>query len=927
MEKQVFQTDSPGRWKRFKWTLRVLMTVIVLLLVMLLVMLVTDKKPSIPFNHSYKSAMTASLPLYQENHLSKTYRGFRDRIQTDKAVHDYARVKAMHLHRLNANKYRSKVGRLPVAWVNQDAGIRAAFYVAWDPQSYFSIKRNIGKLNLIFPEWFFIDSQTDSIKTEVDPRGFSLMQKAKIPVMPMLSNNENREFVSAPIRRILHDKVKQDRLINQVLQSCLRHKFVGINLDLEEIGEPTDEVLIAFVERLSTAFHRYGLLVSQDIMPFNTDYNLKALAEYVDYFVLMAYDEYVPDTEPGPIASQRWIEAAVDKVLQLVPAEKLILGMGAYGYDWPRIANEEPTVTYQQALSRASASKATIRFDNDTYNLSYSYTDDKGHQHTVYFADAATQFNTMRFGAESGLAGFAIWRLGSEDARLWKFYDHDVSLSGARRFDFRELRYVKPLADLDYVGEGEVLDVIGTPHPGEYSLQLDTAAMLIAEQSYRRIPSSYQVQKLGGTSEKKLCLTFDDGPDPRFTPHVLDILAQYKVPAAFFVVGVQAERNLPLLKRIYKAGYLIGNHTFTHHNIAEQSAERTEIELKTTRLLIEAVTGHTTILFRAPYNADSEPTATDEVVPVLLARQQNYLDIGENIDPEDWQPGIKAETIVNRVLKAVKEKRGNIILLHDAGGDTREETIKALPVLIEKLQAMGYEFTTIADLLDKSYSDLMPPVKKGPAYYALQSNLVLASVIYGLGKFFYAMFLVFVVLGFIRLVVMVVLVVREKRLEKHRAKQFLPTLPADVPKVSIIVPAYNEEINVVSSLRNLLKQDYPCFDIVFVDDGSKDTTFLQVTETFRDHPQMKLLTKPNGGKASALNYGLAHTSADYVVCIDADTKLYPDALSKLMRHFLYKSESAQIGAVAGNVKVGNVVNIQRVRTSTVWRMQPLMPLR
>jgi peptidoglycan-N-acetylglucosamine deacetylase len=125
------------------------------------------------------------------------------------------------------------------------------------------------------------------------------------------------------------------------------------------------------------------------------------------------------------------------------------------------------------------------------------------------------------------------------------------------------------------------------------------------------------------------------------------------------------------------------------------------------------------------------------------------------------------------------------------------------------------------------------------------------------------------------------------------------------PLVSIIVPAYNEEVNAVSSLENLLKCDYPNFNIVFVDDGSKDQTFEKVSTAFANHPKVQVFSKPNGGKASALNYGIAQTNAEYVVCIDADTKLLTDAVSKLMVHF----RNEQVGAVAGNVKVGNEVNI------------------
>jgi len=402
-------------------------------------------------------------------------------------------------------------------------------------------------------------------------------------------------------------------------------------------------------------------------------------------------------------------------------------------------------------------------------------------------------------------------------------------------------------------------------------------------------------------------LTFDDGPDETWTPEILDILSKYHVPAAFFVVGLQAEKNLPILKREFKEGHEIGNHTFTHRNIAKVSEERASIELKLTRILIESITGHSTILFRAPYNADSEPSTMEEIIPVALARQQNYLDIGENIDPEDWQEGITSTEIVRRVLNAVKEQRGNIILLHDAGGETRQATVDALPVIINTLQKQGYSFTNLSTLLGKNRDELMPPLPGGSGYYLMQFNLVLATIVYWLSNFFYSLFIVFIILGLIRLLTMIVLMLRERRKEKKLLLDEREIIGH--PLVSIIVPAYNEEVNVVASIKNLLNQNYPNFNIIFVDDGSNDTTFQKISDEFGNHSTVKSFTKPNGGKASALNFGIAQTNAGYVVCIDADTKLYPDAVSKLMVHFLHPNAARNVGAVAGNVKVGNEVNL------------------
>ena len=802
------------------------------------------------------------------------------------------------------------------SWNKFPCGIRSAFYVAWDPQSFFSLKRSITKLNLVLPEWFFIDPKADTVFASVDQRGFDLMRYSGVKIMPMLSNNFNGIFRPEAISRIFKDDKKRKRLINDVLSQCVKNKFVGINVDLEELTEDGDEPMIQFMKELSEAFHAKGLLVTHNVSPFNTDYNYKKLSAYTDYLFLMAYDEYANDSDPGPISSQRWIEAAVDLVAKEIPSHKIILGMAGYGYDWPTAPGEEPTVTYQQALARARESEASIDFNNDTYNLHYNYEDDSNVVHNVYFTDAATNFNTMRFATEYGLAGTALWRLGSEDSRLWDFYDNDMRKPALSHFNFTEFNKVESSNDVDYIGEGEVLDVLSTPKQGHITPTTDTAEMMIAEERYDSLPSMFVVKKYGKAKPKELVLTFDDGPDEDYTPKVLDILSKYHVPAAFFLVGLQAESNLPLVKRIYREGHEIGNHTFTHPNMAEVSAGRAKLEMKLTRLLIEAITGHSTVMFRAPYNADSEPETMQEMIPVAKAREENYLDIGESIDPEDWQPGITADTIFARTVAAVESGRGNIILLHDAGGEDRTQTILALPRIIEYFQKKGYTFTNISNILHKTKDEVMPPVPKGSGYYLLQFNLVLAELGYWGGHFLFSMFIVFIILGMARLIFMTVLAIREHVQNKQRVYE--TQIDAAMPLVSVIVPAYNEEMNAVSSLQNLLLQNYPNFNVIFIDDGSKDATYEKVKAVFDGHPKVQVLTKPNGGKASALNYGIMQTDAAYVVCIDADTKLYPDAVSQLMKHFtITNADGANqrpgvelpIGAVAGNVKVGNEVNM------------------
>ena len=257
-------------------------------------------------------------------------------------------------------------------------------------------------------------------------------------------------------------------------------------------------------------------------------------------------------------------------------------------------------------------------------------------------------------------------------------------------------------------------------------------------------------------------------------------------------------------------------------------------------------------------------------------------------------------------MDGVRHEDGHIILLHDAGGNSRKPTLDALPRIIDSLRRSGYQFITLEQYLGMDRKTLMPPIEKGKAYYAMRSNLFLAELIYHMSDFLTALFLVFLGLGTLRLLFMYVLMVREKRAENRR--HYPPIDPATAPLVSIIVPAYNEEVNIVRTIKTLKQQDYPNMHIYFVDDGSKDHTLERVREAFGDDREVTILSKPNGGKASALNYGVEACVSEYVVCIDADTQLKDDAVRRLMNHFIADKEK-RVGAVAGNVKVGNQRNL------------------
>jgi cellulose synthase/poly-beta-1,6-N-acetylglucosamine synthase-like glycosyltransferase len=240
---------------------------------------------------------------------------------------------------------------------------------------------------------------------------------------------------------------------------------------------------------------------------------------------------------------------------------------------------------------------------------------------------------------------------------------------------------------------------------------------------------------------------------------------------------------------------------------------------------------------------------------------------------------------------------GNVILLHDAGGD-RSITVEALPTLIEVLKNRGYTFTTIADLIGKSDSEIMPLADQDNPY--LVYDKAVFKVIQGWNSGVSFLFYSAILLGILRLIFLVFL--SRKQVKRDKETQIDP---AFTPFVSVVIAAYNEEKVIYKTINSILTSDYPAFEILIVDDGSKDNTSVAVQEIFANDPLVRLIKKPNGGKSSAVNLGFKEAKGEIVVALDADTLIAENAISLLVNHF--KEEN--VAAVSGNVKVGNKGNL------------------
>jgi cellulose synthase/poly-beta-1,6-N-acetylglucosamine synthase-like glycosyltransferase/peptidoglycan/xylan/chitin deacetylase (PgdA/CDA1 family) len=458
---------------------------------------------------------------------------------------------------------------------------------------------------------------------------------------------------------------------------------------------------------------------------------------------------------------------------------------------------------------------------------------------------------------------------------------------------------------VDFEGNGELLKVVSAePQPGARTLEVDPQTGFINSEEITSTPSSYVIERTGD-HPGLLALTFDDGPDPRWTPAILDILRRENVPATFFIVGKNGETYPDLVRRVVNEGHEIGNHTFTHPNLGEVPLSLTKLELTATQRLIESLTGHSTVLFRPPYFGDAEADKPQEVQPAYVAQQLGYIVVGVRIDPDDWQLPVTANEIVTRtIVRATDtnpETRGQVILLHDSGGD-RSATIEALPQLIHELKARGFRFVPVSELGNLSRDQVMPPIPATERVFT-RADAVTFFLLSVSGWALQWIFIIGILLGLGRLLFVGSLAlaqwIRSRRREHmHYGSSFAPF-------VSVIVPAFNEELVIGNTINSLLASDYDRFEIIVVDDGSTDRTSEVVKQEFAAEARVRLLTVSNRGKAAALNTGLTDAKGEIIIALDADTLFGPQTIGALANRFF----DPEVGAVAGNAKVGNRTNI------------------
>ncbi|MGA3133126.1 MAG: glycosyltransferase [Terracidiphilus sp.] len=838
--------------------------------------------------------------------------------------------------------------------LNTGEGLRAAYYVQDDAASYSSLKEHVQQIDLLFPQWLHVDSPQGTLMmmsgdnlseypvvegaTVHDPDDMSKVKHViqvahtDTEIFPALNNfNPHTQEWDTGVGDVLEDQAKSASFLRQIMRFLTAYPvYRGLSLDIESIPDEEDAAYLSFIQALYSQMHARNLRLYVNVAVATSDSDLKTIAANSDGIVLMNYDEHQTTSDPGPVASQPWFIGNLVRVLKVVPKEKLICGVGSYGYDWalsipnpkdrrhskPQVLNTD-NLSVSDAWELASDADADLDLDYDTLNPHFEYIDeDKNQRHVVWFLDAVSLLDEMRAARQLGLQTFALWRLGEEDGSLWSIWDHPSSPDALQTLGTVKPGQdgnVPPGHDVDTEGDGDILRITGLPKPGTRSVEVDTdepdpRKKLIVDEHMVVYPHTYTVQQYG-YNPNELALSFDDGPDPQWTPKILDVLKQHHATGTFMLIGAEAADHISLMQRIVREGNEIGNHTWTHPDISEISARQLDLEVSLTERLFESKLDIQPLYFRPPYDIDEEPDTDLEAEPAWRIQQMGLTIIGSKIDTDDWNenPRKKPKEIIDSVLAQLKtmqtkpQFRGSIILMHDGGGD-RRATVEALGPLIDALRAHGYSIVPVSALMGKTAAQVMPPLTLWQRARTIPDSIAFSALDI-IGNFIVMVFFVGNILMSARLLIVGAFAVID-RLRRPR----YPATPGFAPHVAVLIPAYNEETVIVRTIRSVLNSDYKNLRVIVIDDGSHDRTAEVAAAAYAGEistGHIQVLTKRNEGKAAALNYALDRIDEEIYVGIDADTVIAADAISKLIPHF----EDPAIGAIAGNAKVGNRVNL------------------
>ncbi len=535
---------------------------------------------------------------------------------------------------------------------------RYAYVNQQDRNSETAIQLQSGNLDYVIPDWYFLTATSCSIDSRIFPRVQNAAMEADVSVLPLFQNKDSNGVYLEQTKEVLTERDLRRCLSFELVKQAKNDGVAGAVIDFQITNDMQDSFMV-FLQELDELFAKNDLKLYIASVADNN--RIGEMAELSDYVIIKMNDSY-DDPAQAP-ASSEWIRLNLKNILQRVPREKLIFAIAQVG----QTAGDDGNMR-EMSFSEAAyhVNNSGMNFQKDTESGAWKA---EGSGQTIWLQDPRQAKDQIQMLVENGVQGVALYRLGTEHPFTWKLVNNPSEEVPSK---------LDPPPYTHYTTRGEILTIESRP----------SEAM--------EFPHGYIMQRFGDALPKdSIFITFDDGPDPTWTPKIIDLLKRENVPAVFFVLGQQIESYPGVSKLLDDRLFTIGNHTYDHPHLDQISNQEIGNQSASTTKLIESITGDVPKYFRMTFNVNTEPTHPEIIRGIDVVVSQGYAVVGADIDSRDWDnPNV--DEAVEAIMEKVEQDK-HIVVFHDGGGD-RSATVAILEKLIPLAKERGYRFMGLNDL-------------------------------------------------------------------------------------------------------------------------------------------------------------------------------------------------------------------------------------
>ncbi len=763
-------------------------------------------------------------------------------------------------------------------------------------ESYYSIKENITSTAGVVVPWMLINEngKPQPLESELKSLQRDFLQKFKPSVNTFLQITDYNYNLQTPTENnfitFLNTFTPED--VKLMGNYVLDNNFRGVVFSVDSSNWLAESFpkYESFRSQLDVYLKSKNLVIFDSLFLNTNDNYLNSIKGRQTYTILNYWNnEFNIDS---PIYRSDQDRGSLNSLISKINSSKFYINFPTFSkdihYTNEGVVNYEQKISYSKIFDIIKSKNLPIKTDQASKTPYVDYTDEDGNFRKVWIGDSSLTFNQMydisTILPDSGFEGYSFSNTGLEDQTIWNMIKADTFKD---KLDVITNKFI-PDTFVENEGKGVVAELKSETQFGIRSF--DVIGGTVVNQKWEKIPQRSKVTRKG-FQDKTISLTFDDGPDPKYTPAILDVLKKYNIKATFFVIGKQVIEYPDIAKRIVDEGHIIANHTYSHPKLNNLQSVTIDNEITSTDEIVSELLNVKSNYFRTPYNDIFGFNSESDLVVLREVNKYSKFVVEDDVDSKDWLLKDK-NAIISKVFGTIDTQGGSVMLFHDGGGN-RESTVEALPSIIEGLNTRGYSIKSLNDLAGITVNSNISA--QNPEYIQQQVSVTIWEfLLRGLGSF-----IVFsIVIGLFRYALICFLLLKRVLFKsKFDTSGFSPG-------VSIIVPCFNEELVIVKSIKSLLNSTYKNIEVVVVDDGSTDNSYAKLVLAFGNNPQVRLFRVANGGKSKAINFGVEKASNEFIISVDADTLFTTKTVGSLMRHF----KDPNVGAVAGNIHIGNSKN-------------------